>query len=1602
SEFPFSASKYSNVEDQRRHTQDEITPVIMMRATREGAGLLLLLAAVVTCHAATCNLDQRPNIVFVLMDDCGWGDVDWNDPFMRTPNIRAIKEEGRSMTNAYSLQLCSPSRSALLTGKYPHTYGLQVNRVFDNNLNWLPENLKLVSQELKELDYKTHMLGKWHLGFCDWDLTPLGRGFDTFYGKVKGNSNYFTHSAQYQDIDNYYDFFDQTRNVPEAYGKYSTNLFSERAVEIVQSHQGPRPFYIYLAYQTGHIPFQVPEYYVDTYCSHIEHRPRQIYCAMMAAADEGIGNITTALKNKGIYDNTIFIVTSDNGAEPWNRSSSNWPLRGGKVTLFEGGTRVFSVIKAPGIVNNIGNDWDGIFHETDWYPTLVEAACGTPPSSVDGVSQYQQIMANQPGPRETMLYNIERVGGYVAVRNNRYKLIRGATNKLQGWYPPVPMEANGAVFEEVAGDDIEWGWKLYDLTVDPNERNNIYSGNENLQDVLDLKALISSEESRLVSAQSGGQSPTAIGIRNQLGHWNPGWCSVDPLPGVCNPDPCQNGGTCFQEDYTYRCACPLRASGTHCETLIACIVPELTRVNIENIQSVQSSGGVDTVTPTDPSTMFTVQYDVSTLERCTMESVTFKLLEGDAKSVQMELFDGPEWNDDGYVYMPKVNRDIEMTLPYMLAQVGNKVRFSVVPNSGTTNIKLVVINVGLCTGPPLSNRLDTMQKTYSENADYERTDSGDFITAIDTNVDVVATYERTDGQEATFKSVTFNLIGGTGTVWVYIVTETFIEVDEVTQEDIAPGQNVTFTFSDQAVGKKLRFLARYTSARRKRQASSDFQLQVTDMKLTAPLSNRLDTMQKTYSENADYERTDSGDFITAIDTNVDVVATYERTDGQEATFKSVTFNLIGGTGTVWVYIVTETFIEVDEVTQEDIAPGQNVTFTFSDQAVGKKLRFLVRYTSARRKRQASSDFQLQVTDMKLTAPLSNRLDTMQKTYSENADYERTDSGDFITAIDTNIDVVATYERTDGQVATFKSVTFNLIGGTGTVWVYIVTETFIEVDEVTQEDIAPGQNVTFTFSDQAVGKKLRFLVRYTSARRKRQASSDFQLQVTDMKLTAVCQPANLAKVYELNVASVTEANGERTVTPTDPASVFKVVYEVDPKETATFTRVTYRVNGAAPQKVLTTVFNHPDTTTNGSSFDNTFTVGQDKVVEYSPLAFGTRIRFTITPTATTTAIQFVIVSMETCQGATGQGGPLTTWLTNAPTSKPNVLFIVSDDLRPWMGCYGVDFMVTPNLDLLASKSVRFDSAYVQHAICGPSRASFMTGRRSDSTRVMNLVDYWRTVGGNFTTVSQYFMDNGYWTEGVGKIYHSGSSSGNSEDYPFSWSTPLNRNYPTLKISDIKALAVRPVEEAGTGLQLQDTRIAEAAVAKLADYAQDQSHQPFFLAVGFKKPHLPFLFPEEYMDLYPNPMDIPLAVNRDLNTNLPGIVWTNFGELQNYGDIAALNLNAENNYRIADAKQYELRRGYAAATSYIDAMVGKVLQGLNDNGLASNTIIADWNTINTRELYIHDVDENGSDVDVEEHFNQVDNPNYSGVVAELAQKLRENWFVALQDYHNQGQN
>nr|KAG5707152.1 hypothetical protein BaRGS_017836 [Batillaria attramentaria] len=315
--------------------------------------------------------------------------------------------------------------------------------------------------------------------------------------------------------------------------------------------------------------------------------------------------------------------------------------------------------------------------------------------------------------------------------------------------------------------------------------------------------------------------------------------------------------------------------------------------------------------------------------------------------------------------------------------------------------------------------------------------------------------------------------------------------------------------------------------------------------------------------------------------------------------------------------------------------------------------------------------------------------------------------------------------------------------------------------------------------------------------------------------------------------------------------------------------------------------------------------------------------------------FCIIAFDIFQPAAGttESDRMTTWLSSASSSKPNVLFIVVDDLRPWLGCYGESFMKTPNIDSLAHKSVRFDRAYVQHGICAPSRASFMTGRRSDSTRVMDLTTYWRNAGGNFTTVSQYFKDNGYIAEGFGKIFHSGSSGGNTDDFPYSWSTTFDRARGTLDVPNPKASSVRSVVEEG-GV-LGDTMTTDKAIQRLKDYAT-KPEQPFFLAVGFRKPHLPFMYPQQYEDWYTE-SSIPLALHREKPTNINKLARTTFGELRNnYDDIKNLNLSAPD-YRIPDNYQMVLRKGYATAVSYVDAQVGRVLTELVEAGLANNTII-----------------------------------------------------------------
>lgn len=290
---------------------------------------------------------------------------------------------------------------------------------------------------------------------------------------------------------------------------------------------------------------------------------------------------------------------------------------------------------------------------------------------------------------------------------------------------------------------------------------------------------------------------------------------------------------------------------------------------------------------------------------------------------------------------------------------------------------------------------------------------------------------------------------------------------------------------------------------------------------------------------------------------------------------------------------------------------------------------------------------------------------------------------------------------------------------------------------------------------------------------------------------------------------------------------------------------------------------------------------------------------------------------------------------APPSRPNILFLAVDDLRPELGCYGVDVIKTPNIDRIARQGVTFERAYCQQAVCSPSRTSLLTGARPDSTKVWDLVTHFRDAMPDVVTLPQHFRQNGYFVQGMGKIYHPGYDDQRSWSVP--WQTPKAPTYalkqaPTPKDDDKPNRKDGPPFESADVPDnfYKDGMVADLAVSTLRELKAKST--PFFLAVGFAKPHLPFVSPKKYWDLY-DPAQIKPAPNPFRPKDAPEFALTNSGELRNYIGMPADGPIPEDVAR-------KLKHGYYAAVSYTDAQIGKVLDELERQGLRQNTIIILW--------------------------------------------------------------
>ncbi|XP_027058114.1 arylsulfatase B-like isoform X2 [Pocillopora damicornis] len=416
--------------------------------------ILWFLSKLVLLSSVTLAIKQnsKPNIIFILADDLGWDDVSFHgSEQIPTPNLDGLASSGVILNNYYVQSICTPTRSAIMTGRYPIHTGMQHDVILASQPYGLGLNETLLPQYLKELGYATHAVGKWHLGFFKTDYTPTRRGFDTFFGYYCGKEDYWDHSNRETNgwgLDLHNNTEHTFQPVWTEWGQYSTDMFTERAIDIIKKHDPSKPLFLYLPYQAVHSanyiqPIQAPPDEIKKF-SHIKDENRRIFAAVVSILDQRVGQLVDALKGSGLYNNSVIVFSTDNGG-PANgydmNMACNFPLRGVKWTLWEGGVRGAGFVHSP-LLAQKGRVSMDLMHVTDWLPTLYSVAGGDIHKlrNVDGYDMWDTLSQASLCPREEILLNIDPVRGDSALRFRQWKLLVNISTDWSGWYAPPGIE----------------------------------------------------------------------------------------------------------------------------------------------------------------------------------------------------------------------------------------------------------------------------------------------------------------------------------------------------------------------------------------------------------------------------------------------------------------------------------------------------------------------------------------------------------------------------------------------------------------------------------------------------------------------------------------------------------------------------------------------------------------------------------------------------------------------------------------------------------------------------------------------------------------------------------------------------------------------------------------------------------------------------------------------------------------------------------------------------------------------------------------------------------------------------------------------------------
>ena len=399
---------------------------------------------------------DKPNIVILLADDLGFADLGFRGSDIETPNIDRLAREGLTLNRFYSMPICTPTRSALMTGRDP----MKLGTIYAGFQPWqnggVSPDEHFMPESFQAAGYQTAMIGKWHLGHTIEPLVPNSRGFDHFFGHLNTQVDYYDYT-----VAGGYDLQENGVSVKRE-GQYMTDMHRNEAVRYIEELRDPeKPFFLYVPFLAPHSPMQAPEDLEDKYKKRLNRPfPKRTYAAMVDSLDQAVGRVLESLETQGLRENTLVFFFSDNGGLK-AFGADNSPYRGGKLETFEGGIRVNAIMRWPGHVAT-GASTDDVMSVLDVFPTFAEAAGIEMGHSknLDGQDRWDALMNEGEDPRTGDLYfasNSPIFDKYhVSVLEKRWKLVQIIDHKS-------------------ASTDVENF--LFDMAVDAEEKNNLAEAN---------------------------------------------------------------------------------------------------------------------------------------------------------------------------------------------------------------------------------------------------------------------------------------------------------------------------------------------------------------------------------------------------------------------------------------------------------------------------------------------------------------------------------------------------------------------------------------------------------------------------------------------------------------------------------------------------------------------------------------------------------------------------------------------------------------------------------------------------------------------------------------------------------------------------------------------------------------------------------------------------------------------------------------------------------------------------------------------------------------------------------------------------------------------